>query len=117
MPTSLIGLAVVFPLVFSINASFQRRDQALNEYGSINAHRASLLFAHQSWLKGAKVKDKNEPNDLRPLVLNFLKHLKGDLTSSASAREMKAEIYKIFSHLSHKTEKFIDAGQCQKDSA
>jgi hypothetical protein len=38
MPASLIGLAVVFPLVFSINASFQRRDQALNEYGSINAH-------------------------------------------------------------------------------
>ena len=43
MPMSLIGLAVVFPLVFSINASFQRRDEALNQYGKINANLASLV--------------------------------------------------------------------------
>ena len=110
MPTSLIGLAVVFPLVFSINASFQRRDQALNEYGSINAHLASLLFAHKSWLKGAEVKDENEPNDLRPLILNFLKLMKDDLTNMSSTREMKADIYKTFSSISSKNEKFIDAG-------
>ena len=37
MPASLIGIAVVFPLVFSINAFLQRRDHALNEYGELNA--------------------------------------------------------------------------------
>ena len=37
MPLSLIGLAVVFPIVFSINSAFQRRDRALEYYGIINS--------------------------------------------------------------------------------
>ena len=37
MPTALIGLEVVFPLVFTISASFERRDKALIQYGSLKA--------------------------------------------------------------------------------
>ena len=37
MPTALIGLTVVFPLVFTISAPSERRDKALIQYGKLNA--------------------------------------------------------------------------------
>ena len=43
IPISLIGLAVVFPLVFTIGTAFQRRDLALKEYGAINSNFAEIV--------------------------------------------------------------------------
>lgn len=42
IPISLIGLSVVFPVVFTIGASFRRRDLALERYGKITANLASI---------------------------------------------------------------------------
>ena len=33
IPTGLIGLAVVFPIVFSINSAYRRREEALKFFG------------------------------------------------------------------------------------
>ena len=55
MPTALIGLAVVLPLVFTISASFERRDKALIQYGSLNASLAMMFCTHKSWLGAANV--------------------------------------------------------------
>ena len=55
MPTSLIGIAVVFPIVFSINTAFQRRDRALELYGVINANLVSIFFNHIHWCKYNKL--------------------------------------------------------------
>ena len=76
MPTSLIGLAVVFPLVFSINASFQRREE-LNQYGKINANLASLYFAHKGWTNSNQADDNFQ--EIKKLSLRFLEQLKVDL--------------------------------------
>ena len=76
MPMSLIGLAVVFPLVFSINASFQRRDEALNQYGKINANLASLYFAHKEWANSDQADDNFQ--EVKKLSLRFLEQLKAD---------------------------------------
>ena len=59
MPTSLIGIAVVFPIVFSINTAFQRRDRALELYGVINANLVSIFFNHIHWCKYNKLNKKN----------------------------------------------------------
>ncbi len=32
VPTELIGIAIVFPIVFSINAAYNRRENALEHY-------------------------------------------------------------------------------------
>mgnify|MGYP001421197881 FL=1 len=101
MPTSLIGLAVVFPLVFSINASFQRRDEALQQYGTINANLASLYFAHKSWIPPPKKID-GHGEEIMKLAISFLKILKDDLTNEKSPPEMKSEIYNIFENFSKK---------------
>jgi MFS superfamily sulfate permease-like transporter len=37
LPTTLIGIAVVFPLVFSINSAYKQREHALWEYASVKA--------------------------------------------------------------------------------
>ena len=36
IPMSLIGLAVIFPAVFTIGTPVQRRDRPAKEYGAIN---------------------------------------------------------------------------------
>ena len=48
IPISLIGLSVVFPVVFTIGASFRRRDLALKRYGKITANLASIYMAAKS---------------------------------------------------------------------
>ena len=108
MPTSLIGLAVVFPLVFSINASFQRRDEALNQYGKINANLASLYFAHKGWANSNQSDDNFQ--EIKKLSLKFLEQLKVDLTNEESPKKLKAEIYAIFGNLSKKNEIFLQKG-------
>lgn len=108
MPASLIGIAVVFPLVFSINASFQRRDLALNEYGELNARLVSLYFAHKLHL--SQNAEDNTSREFRDRTLKFLKLVEDDLTDEKNSKSRKEEIYNYFQDLSCKNAKFLDVG-------
>lgn len=50
LPTSLIAVAIVFPIVFSINAAYTRREEALRYLGLVRATIASLYLAHRDWV-------------------------------------------------------------------
>jgi hypothetical protein len=52
-PPTLIATAVVFPLVFSISGAYKRRENALDEYGSIKAHGMAIYLAARDWPEGA----------------------------------------------------------------
>ena len=78
MPTSLIGIAVVFPIVFSINSAFQRRDKALEHYGIINANLASIFFTYNSWSKNRLIK-KEDTDVIKTINGKLLKLIKNDL--------------------------------------
>ncbi len=52
-PLTLIATAVVFPIVFSISGAYKRRENALDEYGSIKAHGRAIYFAARDWPEGA----------------------------------------------------------------
>lgn len=108
MPTALIGIAVVFPIVFSINSAFQRRDKALEHYGIINANLTSIYFAHLNWPK------KNQPLKENPNIIKIIKELfsfiKQDLITSSSNNTNKKEIYDSFLKISNKNEKLRNAG-------
>ena len=54
MPTTLISFAIIFPVVFAINASYRRREQALGYFGDIKGHSMALFYAHRDWLVGEK---------------------------------------------------------------
>lgn len=68
-PLTLIGTAIVFPIVFSIGGAYKRREVALDEYGSIKAHGRALYFAVSDWLENPPEALKNElKNHLRDLL-------------------------------------------------
>ncbi len=70
-PLTLIATAVVFPIVFSISGAYKRRENALDEYGSIKAHGRAIFFAARDWLE-----------DSSPETLDKAKALMGDLLKS-----------------------------------
>jgi len=49
-PLTLIATAVVFPIVFSINSAYKRREAALAAYGGVKAHGRAIYFAARDWL-------------------------------------------------------------------
>ena len=50
VPTDLIGIAIVFPIVFSINAAYSRREKALEHYSLFKASALSIRYAHMHWI-------------------------------------------------------------------
>ena len=50
LPSSLIAVAIVFPIVFSIGAAYQRREEALRSLSALRAGIAALYFAHRDWV-------------------------------------------------------------------
>ncbi len=51
-PLTIIGIAVVFPVVFSISGAYKRRETALRYYGALKAHGRAIFFASRDWTKG-----------------------------------------------------------------
>jgi hypothetical protein len=47
IPTGLIGIAIIFPIVFSINAAYRRREEALKSFASLKSHSCCHLLCTQ----------------------------------------------------------------------
>ena len=107
MPLSLIGLAVVFPIVFSINSAFQRRDRALEYYGIINSNLVSIYFAHCNWPKKIEA---NNSYKIKLIIFELLDLIKLDLINESKNNLIKKDIYKLFNKISKKNEDLRDVG-------
>lgn len=62
-PLTLIGIAMVFPVVFSIDSAYKRRERALWMLSDFKAHVLAIYLASRDWLEGnedfeMEVKDK-----------------------------------------------------------
>ncbi len=97
-PLTLIATAVVFPIVFSINSAYKRREAALAAYGGVKAHGRAIYFAARDWLA-----------DDDPETVDRISRLLGGLLSdcrtlfSTPVDAMQAEedaVYRRFSDLS-----------------
>jgi len=100
-PLNLIGIAIVFPIVFSIGEAYKRRETALEQYGIIKALGRALYFFSRDWPeKKSKEGDVQITEILTSLMINMRKFFK-------EKREGKeeVEIYTIFSKLSSFIEK------------
>lgn len=49
-PLTLIGVALVFPVVFSIDSAYKRRENALAQLGDFKNHLMSLYLASKDWI-------------------------------------------------------------------
>lgn len=100
-PDMLVGVAIVFPVVFSIGSAYNRRESALQRWADFRGHAIAIFYATRDWPS-----DKN--NDLaqrtRDLTTEMVHHTKELLMSQKDSWEKREEdFYKLFSRLSEIT--------------
>jgi len=106
-PDMLVGVAIVFPVVFSISSAYNRRETALQRWADFRGHAIAIYYATRDWPS-----DKN--NDLaqrtRDLTSEMMQHTKEMLTSNRKLfAQQEVEFYKLFSRLSETT---MDLRKC-----
>ncbi len=108
-PLTLVGIAVVFPIVFSISGAYKRREDALKLYGTIKAHGRALYFASRDWVPD---EDDKYQEKLKELLKEFLVGLRDFFQAeNESDRDVKEKnIYKTFTKLSLFIKQYRDRG-------
>ncbi len=107
IPTSLLGIAVIFPIVFAINAAFRRRERSLGWLADMKGAVMSLFFAYRDWVP------KADGAKAGPIIAEASETLKGALERVASyladeKQSKRAElddIYAAFSRVSQLNER------------
>ncbi|THB64589.1 MAG: hypothetical protein D6E12_14540 [Desulfovibrio sp.] len=108
MPTGIIGIAIIFPIVFSINAAYRRREDALKSFASLKAHAASLYFAHRDWApKDVSGRDKL---GLKELPTTLLHRVRDYLSAVEDNVDKLKDVYEVFSRYSKENEIMRDLG-------
>ena len=97
-PLTLIGVAIVFPVVFSIGGAYKRRENALAKYSSIKAHGRAIFFASRDWLENTDEKIQGRAKELLGELLIACRTLFAHPVSEMAPHEEK--VYRIFSRLS-----------------
>jgi predicted membrane chloride channel (bestrophin family) len=72
-PLTLIGIAVVFPIVFSISTAYARREKALVYYGSLKANGRAIFFASRDWVPQT---DRRHQEKLKGILRGLLRGLR-----------------------------------------
>jgi len=101
-PDMLVGVAIVFPVVFSIGSAYNRRETALQRYSDFKGHAIAIFYATRDWPS-----DKN--NDLavrvRAMVAEMVVIMRTMFRSShrAELQQNEQKLYNLFSSLSSLT--------------
>lgn len=107
-PLTLIGVAVIFPIVFSIGGAYTRREKALNYYANLKAHGRSIYYLTRDFTPTQKKLHREELKDiLSQLLLSCRQLLNTKIENSA---KMEKVIYSTFSSLSKYLKGCIDRG-------
>ena len=108
MPTGLIGVAIVFPIVFSINAAYRRREEALRYFASYKAHALALYYAHRDWVPEGSPDQAERGRDL---IREALTATGRYFTAAEAEREERfRELYQLFSQISASHEELRAVG-------
>jgi len=107
LPTALIAIAIVFPIVFSINAAYRRREEALNHFASLKGHAVSLYYAHRDWLPK---EDQGHSERMKSLVERLLNAIQTYFTAEKDKEVHCQEVFAICSDISKSIEELRQAG-------
>ena len=109
LPSSLIAVAIVFPIVFSIGAAYQRREEALRSLSAFRAGIAALYFAHRDWVD-ADDSGRHAPR-AQSLGRALYEAVRRALMAKAEERsEDNLRVYAAFSAYSRSHEELRNAG-------
>lgn len=103
-PLTLVGTAIIFPIVFTISGAFKRRENALAYYASLKAHGKGLYFASRDWVPNSNEEIKEEVRENLYKLFSSLRKLFTSPLTEIHNNEM--EVYSCFSELSETVKKF-----------
>ena len=108
-PDMLVGVAIVFPVVFSIGSAYNRREAALQRFSDFKGHAVAIYYATRDWTPD---KNHNLPDQVRQLVTEMIKLMRCMFASRnrSELQENERRIYSHFSRLSEITNAMRDYG-------
>lgn len=101
-PDMLVGVAIVFPVVFSIGSAYNRRETALQRWADFRGHAIAIYYATRDW-------PSDQNNDLaertRALTTEMVHKTKELLTLKNRDKweKKEEEFFQLVSKLSHIT--------------
>jgi len=115
-PFYLISIAIVFPIVFSIDSAYKRREHALQFYADLKGHALSYYLATRDWVSPYAPEKKEE---IKKEVIGVFKLISENfMKEPKDAKEPEIKIYEAFSKLSKNLEDFralgVSAGELSR---
>jgi hypothetical protein len=108
LPQTVIGIAVVFPIVFSIGSAFQRRENSLKDYSNLKAHSRAIYLATRDWFPDVSSEQLDEA---RLIIQKLLISIRVLLAAKKKERAKKEpDVYHNFSDLSFFIKKLRERG-------
>jgi hypothetical protein len=98
-PDMLVGVAIVFPVVFSIGSAYNRRETALQRFSDFKGHAIAIYYATRDWTTND---NHGLPDRVRNTVNEMILLMRSMFTSKKREEWKKNEtkIYSYFSSLS-----------------
>jgi len=108
-PDMLVGVAIVFPVVFSIGSAYTRRETALQRLSDFKGHAFAIYYASRDWSTN---KENDLPDQARALLRELMFTLKVMLKVNTNTEwdSYEKKIYDLFSKLSTLTMEFRNFG-------
>jgi hypothetical protein len=101
-PDMLVGIAIVFPVVFSIGSAYNRRETALQKLSDFKGHAAAIFFATKDWhtqpASDLHLRVKDHIHEMLVLMRDMFK-----VTGKGSWFQYEKKMYGHFSQLSRLT--------------
>ncbi len=113
IPISIMGIAVIFPIVFAINAAFRRREQALGWLADLKGAAMSLFFGYRDWVPPSDFGREELRAAGQTLSLTMTRvtdHLARPPAKGEERRKILRDIYDGFSQVSRLNERVRQAG-------
>ena len=98
LPITLIGTAIIFPVVFSISSAHKRREEAIMYYASLKSNLISLFYAGKNWADREHTKYQNHIEGILRNLMNNLVEL--FVNAPSSQKEWELKIYRNFDEIS-----------------
>ncbi len=98
IPSAIVSVAIIFPIVFSINAAYTRREKALRSLSKIKAHLLNIFYAHRDIYQGD---DKEKVQYAETKIVTLLEEIERYFTEQEGEDEeiRLTRVYKHFSDL------------------
>ena len=111
-PLTIVGIAVVFPIVFSISGAYKRREAALVQYGIMKSSARSIVLATRDWHQPTAGELGEDAKAMKGRMSNIFSLCVSLFQTTTDTQFAKIEqtIYQEFSNLSVAIEALRERG-------